>query len=192
MLVDNLAKIGHSRRKVTSASLIVIAALAMYKWTVMPHAASLSSARAYESVMENLGTESKVITTRVELKRRKLKELREQSTQILSLLFTSDQANEFLSDLEVISEQTGCAVHAINLLTGENAKYEHLGIRTKSAELSVVGSYRDITKLIRRLQDRSQKVWLDSMVLQAIDHNSDKVGCCLTLTICETMDKDNS
>lgn len=192
MLVDNLAKIGHSKRNVTSASLIVIAVLAMYKWTVMPHAITLSSAKAYDCVMENIANERQVIATRIELKRRKMKELREQSAQILSLLFTSDQANEFFSDLEVISEQTGCAVHSMNLLTGENKKYEHLGIRTRCAELSVVGYYRDITKLIRRLQGRRQKVWLDSMTLQVIGHDSDKVGCSLKITIFETMDKGNS
>jgi len=192
MLADNLARISHSRRNVTSASLIFIAALAMYKWTVAPYAASLSTVKAYDSVVENLATENKVITSRVELRRRKLKGLREQSAQILSLLFTLNQANEFFSDLEVISEQAGCAVHSMNLLTNENTIYEHLGVRTRSAELSVVGSYQDITKLIRRLQGRNQMVWLDSITLQAIGDNSDKVGCSLTLTICETLDRDNS
>lgn len=189
MLVDDIARMGHSKRNVTAASLIVIASFAMYRWAIAPHAVSLSSARAYDSVMETLSTENKVIAAKVELRRRKLQELREQSEQLLSLLFTSDQAGEFFSDLEVISEQTGCTVHSMNLLAGEKSSYEHLGVRIRSAELNVVGSYQDITKLIGRLQRRSRKVWLDSMTLQTIDHNSDKVGCSLMLTICETMDE---
>jgi Tfp pilus assembly protein PilO len=191
MLVENLAKMGHSTRNATSVSLIVIAAFAMYNWTVTPHAASLSSAKAYESVMDNLAKESKIIATKVKIKRKKLEELRGQSEQLLSMLFTPDAAREFFSDIEAVSEQTGCAVQSINLFTSEKKnEYEHLGIRTKSAELSVVGLYRDIASLIRRLRARSQKVWLDSMELRTVDYSSDKVGCRLTITICEIVDKD--
>jgi len=191
MLVDNLAKIGHSTRNATSASLIVIAAFAMYNWTVTPHAASLSSAKAYESIMDNLAKESKIIATRIKIRRKKLEELRGQSAQLLSMLFTPEAAREFFSDIEVIAEQTGCVVHSINLSAGERkTEHEHLGIGTRSAELSVVGLYRDIARLIRRLQARSQKVWLDSIELRTIDYSSDKVGCSLTITICETVEKD--
>ena len=191
MLVNNLAKMSHSTRNAASASLIVIAAFAMYNWTVTPHAASLSSAKAYESVADNLANESRIIASKVQIKRKKLEQLSEQSGQLLSTLFTPDAAREFFSDIEPIPEQMGCAVHSINLLTsGKSNEHEHLGIRTNSAELSVMGLYRDIARLIRRLQDRPQKVWLDSIVLQTIDHSSDQVGCNLTITICKTIDKD--
>ena len=191
MLVDNLAKIGHSTRNAASASLIVIAAFAMYNWTVTPHAASLSSAKAYESVMDNLAKESKIIATRIKIKHKELEQLREQGVELQGTIFTPDAAREFFSDIEVISGQTGCAVHAISLLVTEQGnEHEHLGVRTKSAELTITGLYRDIAGLIRRLQDRSQKIWLDSIVLQTIDYSSEKVGCHLTITICETIDKD--
>jgi len=191
MLVDKLAKMGHSRRNAVSASLIVIAAFAMYNWTVTPHAASLSSAKAYESIVDNFAKQRTLIATDVKLKHKKLEQLREQSEQLLSTLFTPDQAREFFSDLEIISVQTGCAVQSINLFPGEKANEQRrLGIRTRSAELSVVALYRDIAQLIRRLQDRDQKVWLDSMKLRAISATSDKVACSLTITICETTDKD--
>jgi Tfp pilus assembly protein PilO len=191
MLVDNLTNIGHSTRNATSAVLIVIAAFAMYNWTVTPHTTRLSSAKAYESVVDALAKQNKIIATKIKVRRKKLDELRGQSAQLLSMLFTPDQAREFFSDIEVISEQTGCAVQSINLLTGQKKnEHEHLGIKTRSAELSVLGLYRDIARLIRRLHDRSQKVWLDSVELRTIDYSSEKIGCNLTITICETMDKD--
>lgn len=193
MLVENLAKLGHSKRNATSVSLIVIAAIAMYNWVVTPHAASLSSARAYESTIDNMAKERRVLGTRVEIKRKKVQQLREQSAQIQSTLFTADQTREFFSDIEVISEQAGCTVHAVNLVgDGQKSKYENQGMRTVSAELNVVGLYKDITTLIRRLQAKSQKVWLDSLELKAVEQNSDRVGCRLTITICEIVDKDSS
>jgi hypothetical protein len=191
MLVDNLAKMSRSARNATSASLIAIAAFAMYNWTVTPHAASLSSAKTYESVMDNLAKERTIVATRIKIKLKELEQLREQSAQLQSAIFTPDAAREFFSDIEVISVQTGCAVHSISLLvTEQENEHEHLGIRTKSAELTITGLYRDIVRLIKRLQARSQKIWLDSIVLQTIDYSSDKVGCHLTITICETIDKD--
>lgn len=191
MLVNDFSKFSHSTRNAISTALIVIAAFAMYNWTVTPHAAHLSSAKAYESVVDTLAKENKIIATNNEIKRKKLEKLSEQSGQLLSMLFTPDEAREFFSDIEVISEQTGCTVHSINLFTREKkSEYDHLGIRTKSAELSIVGLYQDVAKLIGRLQARSQKVWLDSMELQTIDYSSDKVGCSLTITICETEDRD--
>ena len=191
MLVDKLAKIGHSRRNAALASLIVIAAFAMYNWTVTPHAASLSSAKAYESIVDNLDKQHKLITIKVKVKQKELEQLQQESVQLLNALFTPDEAREFFSDIEVISEQTGCSVHSINLFTSdEGNEQRHLGIRTRSAELSVVALYRDIAQLIRRLQARDKKVWLDSMKLRAISATSDKVACSLTITICETTDKD--
>jgi Tfp pilus assembly protein PilO len=191
MLVDKLIKIRRSARNATSASLIVIAAFAMYRWTVTPHAASLSSAKTYESIADNLIKQRKLIATNLEVKKKKLEQLQQESVQLMGTLFTPNAAREFFSDIEAISEQTGCAVHAINLLVNEEGnQYRHLGIRTRSAELTVVAVYRDIAQLIRRLQDRSQKVWLDSMEIRAININSDKVACSLTITICETFDKD--
>ena len=193
MLFENLARLDHSKRNATSASLIIIAAFAMYNWTVKPHAANLSSAKAYESVTDANVKENKIIATRVEIRRRKWRELRDQSEQLLDTLFTSDQAREFFSDIEVISELAHCSVHAINLIGNERKpEHERLGIRTRSAELNVVGSYKDITELIRTLQARSQRVWLDSVELQSIDYNSDEIGCSLAITICEIIDKDTS
>ena len=191
MWVNDLAKTSHSTRNATAASLIIIAAFAMYKWTVTPHAESLSSAKAYESIVDIRAKESRIIATRVEIKRKELEKLRGESAQLLSMLFTSEQAREFFSDIEVISEQTGCAVQSMNHVTDQKKnEHEHLGIRTRSAELSVVGLYRDVVRLIRRLQTRSQKVWLDSMELHTVDYTSDKIGCSLTITICETMEED--
>lgn len=191
MLVENLARSSHSRRNAVSAALIIIAALAMYNWTVRPQAANLSSAKAYEHITVENARESRTVAAKVEMRRKKLQELREKSAQLLNTLFTSEQAREFFSDIEVIAEQTGCTVRAINLLgNGQKPEHKHLGVRTRSAELNVVGLYGDIVGLIRRLQSRSQRVWLDSLELQAVEYSSDKVGCSLTITICEIVDKD--
>lgn len=196
MLVDNLTKLSRSSRNAVSASLILIAALAMYNWIVAPRTNYLLAAQRYEFVMENVVKKNKTIDNRVNIRKKKLQELREQSAQLQSTLFTSDQAREFFSDLQAISEETGCIVYSVNLITNkqnpnkDGQLQDTAGIVTKSAVLSVVGVYRNITKLIERLQSRTQKVWIDSVKVQALNNNSDRPRCDITITICVLTDKE--
>jgi len=192
MLVRHLAKTSRSKRYAVSALLIVIALLAMYNRLIAPHAAYLSVVQGYESAMSNLINKNNVINSKVEVKRKKLQELQEKSAQLQSTLFTSDKAREFFSDLQAISEQTGCMVQSLNMIKSnpnEKQSENNSGIVTKSAVLSVVGLYKDIPRLIQRLQARTQKVWIDSIRVLTVEYNSDLPRCDMTITICEIQDK---
>jgi hypothetical protein len=164
----------------------------MYSHFVAPHVNYLSAAQGYESVMEKFVTKNKFISKMVENKRNQLQELLEKSAQLESTLFTSDKAREFFSDLQAISEQTGCTVQSLNMIK-KNTKDRKLedtsGIVTKSALLSVVGLYKDIPRLIQRLQARSQKVWIDSIKILTLEYNSERPRCDIVITICELQDK---
>ncbi|HUU19912.1 MAG TPA: hypothetical protein VMW72_22360 [Sedimentisphaerales bacterium] len=196
MLVDNLTKLSRSSRNAVSASLILIAALAMYNWIVAPRTNYLLAAQRYDFAMDNVVKKNKTIDNRVKVKKKKLQELLEQSAQLQGTLFTFDQAREFFSDLQAISEQTGCIVYSVNLISNnpnpikDGQLQDTAGIVTKSAVLSVVGVYKNITRLIERLQSRTQKVWIDSVKVQALNNNSDRPRCDITITICALTDKE--
>jgi len=197
MSVKHLAKLNRSTRNATSASLIVIALLAMYGWIVAPHAIYLSTAQGYESVTSNLIKKNKLISNNVKVKRKKLQKLHEQSAQLQSTLFTSDKAREFFSDLQAISEETGCMVYSLNLISNkpipkDKQAEDSSGVATKSAVLSVVGVYRNIAKLMERLQARTQKVWIDSVQVRTLDYSSDQPRCDITITICALTDKETA
>lgn len=190
MLINYLVKLGNPARNATSASLIIIASVAMYKWTITPQSSYLSAAKGYESAMNKVIEQNTMITTRVAARKRKLQELQESSSQLQSALFTGSQAKEFFSDLQVIAEQAGCVVQSTNFVT-EKARSEknHLGIETKSADISVMGVYQDIEKLVGRLQARDQKVWIDFIRMHTVDQNSDTIICDLTVTICHIKER---
>jgi len=192
MLVRHLAKTSRSKRYAVSALLIVIALLVMYNRLIAPHAAYLSVVQGYESAMTDLVNTNNKISSKVEIKRKKLQELQEKSAQLQSTLFTSDKAREFFSDLQAISEQTGCMVQSLNMIKNnpnEKRSENTSGIVTKSAVLSVVGLYKDIPRLIQRLQARTQKVWIDSIKVMTVEYNSDLPRCDITITICEIQNK---
>lgn len=185
MLINYLVKLGNPARNATSASLIIIVSVAMYKWTITPQSSYLSAAKGYESAMNKVFEQNTMFTTQLEARKKKLQELQESSFQLQSVLFTGSQAKEFFSDLQVIAEQAGCIVQSTNFVT-EKARSEnnHLGIETKSADISVMGVYQNIENLVGRLQTRDQKVWIDSIRMRAVDQNSDTIICDLTVTIC--------
>ncbi|MBN2592811.1 MAG: hypothetical protein JXA81_04825 [Sedimentisphaerales bacterium] len=190
MLINYIAKLSSPARNATSASLVFIAAVAMYRWAIIPHTGYLSSAKGYESTMNKVIGQNKILAVQVETKRKKLQGLSESSTLLQSTLFTGDQAKEFFSDLQVISEQEGCAVQSTHYVTEKSkSENDHLGIETKSANISVVGIYQDIEKLIGRLQTRTQKVWIDSIRMRTLDENSDSIICDLTVTIFQIKEK---
>ena len=190
MLINYLAKLSSPLRNAASASLIFIAAVAMYRWTITPQSGYLSSAKGYESAMRKVIEQNNIISVQVEAKRKKLQELRESSTQLESTLFTDAQAKEFFSDLQIISEQMGCVVQSMSFVTEKpGSENKNLGIETTSANISVMGVYQDIEKLAGRLQGRTQKVWIDSIRMQTLEENSDNVICGLTITICQIKEK---
>lgn len=196
MLINLLAKLSRTSKNAFSASLIIITVLVIYNWIVTPRVTYLLAAQQYESVMDSVVKKNKAISSRIEVKRKKFQELREQSSQLHSTLFSPNKAREFFSDLQAISEETGCIVHSVNLVTNKQSPKkdgqlrDSLGLETKNAVLSVVGVYKNIIRLIERLQSRTQKVWIDSINLCALRHDSDQLRCDITITICIIMDEE--
>ena len=189
MLINNLAKLNRSSRNAASASLIVIAALGMYNWIAAPHATYLLAAQRYGFVVDDMVKKNKAIDNKVKIKKNKLQELQKQHVELQNTLFTPDEAREFFSDLQAISGETGCIVYSLNLIdskpnTKSGQPKQTAGVVTKSAVLSVVGLYRNITNLIQRLQARTQRVWVDSVKMRTLDGSLDRARCDITITIC--------
>jgi hypothetical protein len=195
MIVDKLAKLNRSSRSALLAALTVISTIAMYRWTVAPHATYLYAAQQYESVIDRMARKNDVIGRVIESKKKKLTELREQFARLHSTLFSPDEAKEFFSDLQVISDETGCVIYSLNFITSRpglkpKQPKDTSGIASKSAMLNVGGVYGDIIKLVERLQKRGQKVWIDSLKMEGLDDGSDRVRCDITITIYTVEDKE--
>lgn len=195
MLMESLAKLNSRSRIAVSAGLVFIMALITYYWIVTPHITELDAVRRYDLVVSEIVRKGKVLSSTVAVKRGKIEQLRQQFGQLQDSLFMPDKAKEFFSDLQVISEQAGCAVYSLNLVSGkqraEEAQSENAsGIVTQSAMLSVIGTYGDLVKLVEKLQSRPQKVWLDSFKMTNLDDSSGQIRCDITITICTIQDKE--
>jgi hypothetical protein len=195
MFFKHLVKLSHTTRYTALVSLTIIAFFMMYDRFIDPHIDYLATVQAYESVMNKSVNKNNLVEKCVKIKRKKLQELVEKSAQLESTLFTHDKSREFFSDLQAISEQSGCMVQSLNMLKKspkDKQLEETSSIITKSALLSVVGLYSDIPKLIKRLQARTQKVWIDSIKILTLDYKSDRPRCDIIITICEIQDKEDT
>ena len=195
MLIDNLAKSNRLSRSTVSAVMIVISAIAMYNWIVAPRAAYLRAVQRHEIVAGNIAQKNEVISKKVIAKREELQKLQEQFTKLRDALFTSEQAEEFFSDLQTISEEAGCSVYSLNNLTTEPSRERRQSqdgsyIVPKSATLTVAGVYEKIIRLLERLQVRTQKVWVESIKMEIFDYDSAKPKCDITITIYTVEDEE--
>ncbi len=190
MLIDNLANLNRSTRNTIFTALIIIATIAMYNWIVAPHITCLFAAQQYESIISKAVEKNKATAHEVKAKTKKLEELYEQLTSSRSALFTPDEAKEFLSNLQAVSEEAGCTVNSLNLVMGkpsfENKQKrpeDTLSIVADSAKLTVSGQYNSIIRLVEKLQNHTKRIWMDSFKIETINSDSDQLKCDMTIIV---------
>ena len=192
MLVDNFNNLNRSTRNATFGALIIITAIAMYSWIFNPHITHLFAAQEYESIVSKAEEKNKVVAREVETKTNKLEKLNEQLEKVQSILSTPDEAKNFFSNLQNVSEEAGCTVNSLNLVVKEpslgkkkkqkQSEYSS-SIVANSAMLTVSGQYHDIIRLLEKLQSSTKKVWMDSFNIGTIASDSDLLKCDMTITV---------
>lgn len=186
MLGDRLTKLTDSSRKAISVALVLIVAIAMYNWIVAPHVAYLRAVQRYEPVVVNIAKENTVIDVAVRTRKKKLEELHLQFEELRATLFTLQEVKEFFGGLQALCEEAGCPMISLNFLAeGRRPGFknsESIAI-AKGATLRVVGGYDSIISLVKKLQDRTQKVWIDSLNMEVIDVDSGQLRCDITITV---------
>lgn len=188
MLIDNLAKLSRTSKSAVSATLILIAVIAIYNWAVAPQAKYMLAAQRYQSIVDGVAEQNIVLVSKVAAKRVNLNKLQEEFSRLRSTLFTPEQANQFFSDLQIIAEESNCTVNSLNLITskskaGNEQPNDSSGIAPNSATLSVVGVYENIMSLMQKLQVRTKKVWIDSLRIKLFDYESAEPRCNITIMI---------
>ena len=188
MLSENQIKSIRSSRNVVFAAFVVIEAIALYDWIVVPQLNYLQTIQRYESVADKLAKKNRIITTNVKLRRKKLNKLQEEFEHIHIKLSEPVKAREFFSDIQAMSEQTNCVIYSLNfsptdsvLKAGQSEISSH--ITANRALFSVGGRYKDIIALINKLQNRSKQVWIDSISMEPVDRNSELLKCDMSIAI---------
>jgi hypothetical protein len=195
VLKSKIAKLNSPSRGAITAALILIAAVAMYNWMVAPHVNYLFAVQRYEPVVGSIAREKEIITKALERNKVKVQELTDELTSARNSLFSSAEAKIFFGNIEAFAKETDCTLQSLSFTTRDRGiafvqSQDTLHIVARSASLSFTGSYDNIIALLNKLQNRLQKVWIDSIRLQIFDIQSAKLKCDTTVTIYVVQDKE--
>ncbi len=188
MLLNNWTKLSHSSRNSMLTALVVIAAIGLYNWIVAPHRSELLAAQNHESVMNNLVTKNKSVGSDIVIKKKKLKELRDKLRQAHVELFDPVQARKFFSEIKLLARQHRCELSSSNFLPAgsklKTGRPQRRGdVTINRATISIVGAYGNLVALINKLQDRAQRVRLDSISIRPGSDGSGRVECDAAITV---------
>jgi hypothetical protein len=186
MILDYIGYTGWSRRNMGFAACVLVAMVALYNWFVTPHSQYLLAAEKYENVAEKIEKTNEIINIELQLSQKRLDEISEQFRQKRQELFEIDAAKSFLENIQSKAEKKQCFVDSLRFLPAKQIAVEDnnsVDIRQYQVDLSVIGQYQDIVRLLDSLQNRKQKVWIDTINLHLKDQTTGLLVCDLSLSI---------
>jgi len=121
----------------------------------------------------------------VKNKKKELQQLQHKSQLINASLFDGVKAKQFfLSGIQAAAEQTNCIVNSLKFPQDrkrDSASRPSQAVEASRMTLSVTGGYRNIVALINKLQDRPERVWIDSLRIKSTAGSL--LRCNMTITI---------
>jgi predicted DNA binding protein len=111
MLSQNPLKSIRSSRNAVYAALVIIEAITLYNWIVIPHLSQLRAAQRYEIVIDELAKKNRIISNNATAKKKELEELQEKFNDVRIKLFEPVKAKEFFSDMQAMAEVTPHQLH---------------------------------------------------------------------------------
>ncbi|MFH1372153.1 MAG: hypothetical protein ABII09_12830 [Planctomycetota bacterium] len=188
--LNGLDKLATSRthRRALLLAMLVIAAVALYRWILAPYGGQLLAVQQYDFALAGVLHKARILNTMLEAKKAKLKELTAEAVRLRSELFTPGEAREFFASLPAVANRTGCVIQSVSSPTEQrggstSSPADGSGIIGKKAIVAYSGGYGNIVAFIEELQTYQRKVWIDSVRIEA-GGNAGKLKCQLTLTLC--------
>ncbi len=187
-MVEQWIKSNVSSKHILMAAIILIGFVAFYNWIVRPHTDYLMAAQKYEAVTAELAKKSQTVHINAQKVKGDLSELRKKFNQFNTSLFDPNGADAFLGGIQNMAESMKCTVYSLNFQQGHQSSKTagtntNGGIITRQAALSVGGTYRNIIKLINRLQERPERVQVSTVSIRLLDDSSDQLKYDMTITI---------
>ena len=187
-MVERWIKSNVSSKYILIAAVVLIGVVAFYNWVVVPQTGYLMAAQKYESVAAELAKKSQKMNKDMQSAKKDLSELQKKFKQFHTSLFDPNGADKFFSGIQNVAEDVKCVVNSLNLTpiyqsskTGDSGAVNV--IASRRATLSIAGNYRNIIKLMNKLQERPEQVRIDSVSIRSIDNNSDRLKCDMAVTV---------
>ena len=177
-----------SKRNIPVIALLAIFIVAMYNWFVTPQTRFLASAREFKRTVEAMKRASIVMSKTQKLSRKKLRECTEKFEQQKQSLFDADQTKDFLANLQSVAEESGCVVLNLKHLPVKETVIEDnnsvsIHFYRNQVNTRLLARYENIVGFLNTLQNRTAKVWIDSINISMKDVTGSYLICDTTLSI---------
>ena len=169
-------------------AILAIFIVAMYNWFVTPQTRYLAIAQKYKDTVDSMKKSSIIMSKDQKLNREKLDEREQQFERQKQNLFDVNQAKDFLANLQSVAEKSGCAV--VNL---KRSPVKEIAVKDNNSvsvhfyqnqvNTRFLGRYENIVEFLNTIQNRTTKVWIDSINISMKDITSSYLTCDTTLSI---------
>ena len=188
MLKDKFIKSGPSSKIFISVSTIAIVTLTTYGWIVTPQISYLHAARQKKVMTRNAEKRNVSLKNQIHKQETKLTELRNQVDAINDSFFTSTEAHEFFSDLDMAALHCGCNISSLTFMSAKavapETDHEYFSsVVLKRAEITFTGQYDGILAFLTRLGGCRHRISIGSLLIKPNPGNIDDLLCSTTITI---------
>lgn len=185
-LLDSYTKLTYSSKNAVLVVASCIAVVAFYNHFVAPHRNYLQAAQTYKTLAGTLDRKNRSIAGYVETKKQELQQLQHKSQLIDAGLFDNVEARKFFSGIQTAAEQTKCVINSLKFPQdgrqgSTSSSSEAPYVEASRVTLSVTGGYRNIVALINKLQNRPERVWIDSLRIKSTEGSL--LSCNMAITI---------
>lgn len=168
---DPISRSSRPRRYTLMIAPLVIGTVALYHGVVSPHVGYLQAMQRLEPALSRAVEEVDRVSRVRDEKRTELRALQGALAESRKELFTPDESRLFIHDLQELVENAGCAAAALDFTEDHDPPAApdpnaSLAVRSFRLNLTAAGQPEQISALLRSLQTRRPKVWVDSCRLE--------------------------
>lgn len=175
-------------RTASSAALVLIGVLALYRWVLAPHVHYLHAMQSLQTTVASVAEEKDRICEMLEAKRRDRQDLQQELDALEAGVFTPGGGRTWLRGLLPAVEETGCTVVLADFAgDGRKRRIEDpnapLAVEISHLSLVVSGRPDQVVALLQRLGNHRPRVWIDACQCDFSPGEAGPVECSLTLTL---------
>jgi Tfp pilus assembly protein PilO len=181
------------KRNTTVAAALIVMTIAIYNWFVTPHSQYLMAEQQYQQTIKSLETKNKILNSSLKVSNHTLENLRGKYEQHKQLFFDANNSKDFLADIQTTAEKNGCMIQNIRFLPPRQFPQTagNIEISQHQTNLNVFGGYGSIVKFLNTLQNRAQRVQVDSLNIEMNNENG-YLECDLSISIYTLKVKENT
>ncbi len=186
----------YSKRNILAAAILLIAFVAIYNWFISPQTKYLAAAQKYHNTIDTREQTGKLLTAQLKNRRKKLDEITQKFESDKQAFFEIEDAKTFLAGIQSLAETNGCQItnfklsppRAINIKDNDS-----IDINRYQVDMGILGGYGNIVKFLHTLQNKPQKVWIDTIKLSMKQAaTTGYLNCDITLSIYTLKVKENA